>query len=119
MRLTASQDVSWQALECIAEREGQSGDAHLGALVVAEAQLELCLAGRRVLAAHARLARHAAQRGHQLCLLVQLQPVLRLQAQRHRALHTSTPILAAQQDPALSNSKANYLWHAQKYNCAS
>ena len=61
---------------------------HLGALVVAEAQLELGLAGGGVLAAHARVAGHAAQCGHQLGLLVQLQPVLHLGSHSHRPLQT-------------------------------
>ena len=60
-----------------------------GALIVTEAQLELRLAGRGILAAHARIARHAAQRGDKLGPLVQAQAVLQLASDRNWTLQSS------------------------------
>jgi len=60
---------------------------YLGALVIAEAQLELCLTSSGVLTAHACIAGHAAQCRHQLGLLVQPQPVLNLASHCNRTLH--------------------------------
>ena len=77
----------------ISESRQESHVAHvrlgyLGALVIAEAQPELCLASGGVLPAHACVASHAAQGGYQLGLLGQLQPVL------HLASHSDWTLLA-------------------------